>query len=533
MMTSESIGFDPCVICITELRQKLFKLKSISGMIPYNNGARFAKNHIHDFYSGSHSILEHDHLGDTYNIEHIVPVTVFRSRRNIQMHKIVQYSDEPIHDPHNFFATKKIINDVRKSHMYGDVLPSSTNTKMCINNTVSVVKDRAVADDLIQKDTNQHFAEVHVLDNFSAFPFDDKNSIICIDESKTVETKTVCDIANCIFSPPAINKGAIARCIFYMFLMYAFNPNQRPDTPTVNHNWLTNNGKTLPKWNDFFYTNLPTYYKWAITHEISPDEENRNNELINFCGYPNIFVGYVDISGTYVRSTNEILNELLFSSTYPHDHEKYTRIEFINQSKRTHPRYKVPDPLTIPDLSANYISPRFPILLSIPADTATLTATATSTEHDDIDWTTKRAEARATLALKRSSLARSVTPPVPSIVKTPLPQSILVPGIEVVKKDSITSGPTIVKMPLQRPVAAASRGPVVVLRDGTVLGSQKGTNTNVKKRSAEVFVPDGSSRPGTRIKTGGNYREKCKKYNDKINKLFHIIEHTSSPFSAS
>lgn len=419
MMTSKSIEFDPCMICITELRQKLFKLKSISGMIPYVNGAKFAKNHIHDFYSGSHSILEHDHLGDTYNIEHVVPVTVFRSRKNIQMHKIVQYSDEPIHDPHNFFATKKIINDVRKSHIYGDVIPSSTNTKMCINNTVSVVKDRAVADDLIQKDTNQHFAEVHVLDNFSTFPFDDINSIICVDESKTIETKTACEIANCTFSPPAINKGAIARCIFYMFLMYAFNPNQRPGTPTVNHNWLTHNGKTLPKWNEFFYTNLPTYYKWAITHEINLDEENRNKELINFCGYPNIFVGYVDIKGTYIRSTNEILNELLFSSTYPHDHEKYTDIEFINKSKLIHPRYKIPNSLTIHDLSANYIPPTFPYLLSIPADTTTLTDMVAV--HDDIDWTTIRAEARASLAHKRGTLARSVTPPTTRIVKTSLP----------------------------------------------------------------------------------------------------------------
>lgn len=88
-------------------------------------------------------------------------------------------------------------------------------------------------------------------------------------------------------------------------------------------------------------------------------------------------------------------------------------------------------------------------------------------------------------------------------------------------------------MPLQRPVAAAPKGPVIVLRDGTVLGSQKGIKPNVKKRSAEVLVPDASSIPGTRIKTGGNYQEKCAKYNDKINKLVYIIEHISSAFSAS
>ena len=521
MMMSESIEFNPCVICITELRQKLFKLKSISGMIPYNNGAKFAKRHIHDFYSGSHFILDHDHLKDTYNIEHIVPATVFRSRRGMQNNKIAQYSDEPLHDPHNFFATKKIINDVRKSHIYGDVLPSSTNTKMCINNTVGVVKNRAIADDLIQKDINQHFAEVHVLDNFSIFPFDDKNSVICVDESKTIETKTVCDIANCTFSPPAINKGAIARCIFYMFLMYAFDPHQRPGTPKVNHNWLTNNGSTLPKWNDFFYTNLPTYYKWATTNEISPDEENRNKELITFCGYPNIFVGYVDISGTYVRSTNEILNELLFS--HLHDHRKYLDIEFINNSTLTHPIYRIPDPLTIPDLSANYIPPTFPLLLSIPAD---ITLTDIAAVHDDIDWTTRRATARATLALKRQTLARSLKP-----------QLVSVSGSMGIKKDTILEDSIIPKMPLQRSIPAP-KGPVVILKDGRLLAPKgpgaaskgPGAAQNGKKRPADESLP---GRSGTRIRTGGYYQEKCAKYNDKINNLFYIIEQLSSHFSAS
>jgi endonuclease I len=60
---------------------------------------------------------------DTYNIEHIVPATVFLTNR--PKGDIVELDKEPYHDPHILFPALKDINTIRANYVFGEIKPSS------------------------------------------------------------------------------------------------------------------------------------------------------------------------------------------------------------------------------------------------------------------------------------------------------------------------------------------------------------------------------------------------------------------------
>lgn len=255
-----SINYNPCTECINNLRHKLFEIKSIHGMQSYDSLKDFLKLNVYDLY------LDAPINKTTYNkfnIEHVVPATVFSINRADS--RRVEIDKEPFHDPHILFPTLKSVNTLRSNYIFGDV--TSDEASVCVNKTKIITID----------DTKPIMAEFGVTVELSdKTKFDDvvNKNMICVNDGASVKQLgrdkkefDLCEVGECVFSPIEETRGAIARCIFYFCLMYAYDPIMRPYTNTGN--WLGNirRGKkkciAMRKWNEFFYERLEDYYSWG------------------------------------------------------------------------------------------------------------------------------------------------------------------------------------------------------------------------------------------------------------------------------
>lgn len=334
------VELKPCDRCIKNLREKLFKIKTYCGMIPYKTGIEIAKNFMYDLYT-TNIINERNK-----NIEHVVPAVIFRNRENINREKL-DIDKEPYHDMHIYFPTNRDINTLRANYIYGNI--ANSRTEALLNKNITKI----INNDAILDKTNEYGVDgLKKIDEHMINKYDDKLDIYIDDGNSIKKEKSiinnnkryfkqyrVCDIGRCIFQPSKEFSGDIARIVFYFYLMYAYESKVRPYTKTVpwfNYTVNFRDGSKydtfqFEKWKVFFIDHINDYYKWAKNDGISFEENMRNIGIIDNTGVPNIFVGYRNIKGRYINSSFDIIDELLFGKE--HNHEKYETMEFDEDKK--------------------------------------------------------------------------------------------------------------------------------------------------------------------------------------------------------
>lgn len=316
--------FNPCSTCINNLRNKLFEIKSHMNMISYFNLQKFVKKISYDMYNIDSNI----HFKSEYNIEHIVPASIFSVGFVNKNHVVLD--KEPYHDIHILFPTLKNINTLRSNYSYDNL--NILNSTACLTEKNVIIKNEGFVDDF-----NEFAKEKKIFGKDIIDPDINYNDAICVDNEKSkIESKydsgeyeefKICKLGECIFSPPVEYRGDIARCIFYFYLMYAYDPSVRPYTNTLE--WLQSGFKnkecrSLKGWDEFFKKEL--FLDWS-KREIKDRETEKNKKIIEFFGVPNIFIGYYD-NGIYVKSNINMIEELFYGKI--HDHDKYLNIKFIS-----------------------------------------------------------------------------------------------------------------------------------------------------------------------------------------------------------
>jgi len=437
MTDAAPLIFNPCEVCIERLRASLFTRKDTVGTISYEMLKRyFVSKYTFDLYSNSipkpsegasmeeHMQYEHQmyKYASSHTVEHIVPSSIFASNvTSLNIH------NEPAHEIHNLFICNPVLNDIRKKCHHGNV--ELEHASLCVANTVCLIKPSyGVSKKQFYK--NPFFTEVHKIESFVDFPFseEERNSIVCELYSKK----------ECIFTPPYQNRGAIARCVFFMFLMYVYDPSKRPGLSSE-HYWLYRNVpnidkrtkkpikdiskyESLPGWQEYFYEHLQEFYEWSKM-PITEQEHQRNKNLIEICGYPNIFVGYmkiVDDDYVYTPAHPNTIDAILFNQS--HDHydqinECCTAIDKLVEHKvmpkileSDHPTHMYESAKISPilELSAHtdgspilfvpYVKPTFPIKVDHRVSDMVTKSTSDATTRVVIDWPTKRALAVANRA---------------------------------------------------------------------------------------------------------------------------------------
>jgi endonuclease I len=301
----------PCNICINSLRYKLFEIKTKTCMKNYYEIKTFAYQNIHDIYTGK-QLEEVYKKQNRYNIEHVIPVSIFKGR---YMNKYLYINREPYSDPHILFPTFKEINDLRQNYVYGQLAQNRDGALH--NNNITVFSNQGYIYDGKSEESKNKVKEI-----FSKL--DEKNDIYVSNLYGNF-----CPIGECIFQPSKKITGEISRIVFYFYLMYAYDPNKRPYTN--NEPWLYDDSCTffdMDSWNIFFNKHIDEYYKWSKT-PIHDYETNKNIKIIDEYIIPNIFIGYYNNDGIYITIPN-IIDELFFGKE--HDHHKYTDIFFYKDS---------------------------------------------------------------------------------------------------------------------------------------------------------------------------------------------------------
>ncbi|VBB18628.1 hypothetical protein YASMINEVIRUS_1113, partial [Yasminevirus sp. GU-2018] len=321
----------PCDRCIRALRDKLFKLKTENGMIPYATLKYVVKDFMYDMYTGADSskiVLNKD----KYNVEHAIIAKIVGERPTYE--SFPHINKEGYHDPHILFPTVKDINSIRANYVYGKITGSRKEAvDMASDINISIVNKDSIVSNLKSKPFK--FTSLKERDELGEDTPETLDMYIDDTFSKIIgETGfPVCRVGDCVFQPPKEFSGDIARIVFYYFLMYAYDPTKRPYTgeePWLSHvdfrGDIKCSGFNYDLWKTFFHDHLVDYYNWAKNDGVSTEETLRNRYIIGATTVPNIFVGYYDEKGVYHESSFDILNELLFGK--PHNHEKYEKMTF-------------------------------------------------------------------------------------------------------------------------------------------------------------------------------------------------------------
>lgn len=324
----EEIKFNPCMVCIESLREKLFKMKTRFGMIPFNKSKPLIKRFFYDIYTGYDPTKIADLGTDKFNIEHVVPASIIAP--DVQSTSEIFIDTEPYHDLNILFPTLTDINTLRANYVYGNI---SRNRR-----ELSLISDIDAKFGIINKNnfygnyTPPNTSSLIKTSNISRLPKNYDNYILSYPGP--------CPIGQCIFQPAKIFSGDIARIVFYTYLMYGINPTKRPFTNK--QPWLgiadkgTCSGFPFDKFEKFFFEHLKEYYFWAKEDPISLTETNKNKKIIELSQVPNIFVGYLDaakcqksecnLDDYYTISSFMMIEDLFFGKL--HDHKIYTDLEF-------------------------------------------------------------------------------------------------------------------------------------------------------------------------------------------------------------
>jgi endonuclease I len=318
----EKIELKPCKICIDNLREKLFKIKTTCNLIPYNRVKEFIQKKLVDLYTGPNKIQN-----ITYNIEHVIPANIIAPRPTRD--DIFFINKEPYHDVHLLFPTVSGVNSLRENLPYGII---SNNRENIEQMNKSIGSKPIIINGIHLYSSDKQLAKQNKLDP--------------IELKDLVDLKPNLDIYihNNVFQPPAEYVGCIARIVFYFYLMYAYDFSVRPYKNIIP--WFAHvkdnrncKGFDKEKWDKFFLEHLSDYYNWAKNNNISDMETDRNKKIIQKFKVPNIFMGYYQVisndsgekKSQYVISDFDMILDLLFGKEHLHD--KYTNIIFSCDSE--------------------------------------------------------------------------------------------------------------------------------------------------------------------------------------------------------
>jgi endonuclease I len=199
------------------------------------------------------------------NFEHVILTTVYASERPSDSSS--EHNIEPFFDPHIIYPTLKEINDFRSNCIYSDIKKES---------------DKLIVSDLVFKKL------------FSSGTY--------------------------IFQPNDVTKSNIARCLFYVNLMYFCVLEDK-------HNYIKD---IIENWKKFFLDNVLIYREWCT--RVSDNEHNHNKSIIFEYGVPNIFIGYYDYNGgkvTYISNDN-LIDMIFFGKE--HDNH-FDNVNFVIDNK--------------------------------------------------------------------------------------------------------------------------------------------------------------------------------------------------------
>jgi len=322
-----------CDVCIQKYRKIMFKNKTTSkGMRSYNE----VKNDIlktgcssfFDLYSVNNTCRN-----DLNDIAHVIPVSIFAPSNNLPNNYLdnnffINY--EPYSDPHIMFITDINVSILRSNYNFGNI-SDKEDYIIAYNdeNTNSVI----VCIDYAEDDVKYYGKMI------------DNNNNVCVmsdlnygtDVSQMLKIMTYkrqgLTCQQCIVEPPKQYRGVIARMIFYYDFMYAYNSKERPifnnnmidvkfgKKYNIENRWLKqsryiqnepygdkgyestkNEYNHDEKYKESIGSKLGIYMKWHLDNEVSVDEHGKNNYIYNIFGTTNIFVGYYDKTGKYIRS---------------------------------------------------------------------------------------------------------------------------------------------------------------------------------------------------------------------------------------
>lgn len=283
----------------------------------------------YDIYTGNHVRDEAMQLRESINYEHVIPAFIMAKRVEGSADTEFYLNKEPYHDPHLVFPTIKKINDARENFAYGQFVDSR---QQAIDNQHEIVNEEVatnVYDPLILYKLYNKRPEKDIYINRKA-------------QVQISDKRRHCDFGRCVFQPPLTTRGAIARAIFYYYLMYGYEPSTRPytfESPWLFHgknyvNFKSRHNQQVvtrqtvndDKWNIFFHDNKFLFRHWAQDH-ITRQEINSNLDIIKLTTVPNIFVSHLDNNGNMqLQGNSQIIDELFFG--LPHDHNKYKFMSF-------------------------------------------------------------------------------------------------------------------------------------------------------------------------------------------------------------
>lgn len=259
-----------CESCVKNIRKKLYELKSICfHNINYETiKSNYLESRIYsyDIYLGNmiDNIVSQIN-SKKVNFEHIVPTTIYASERPSDSSS--EHNIGPFFDPHLIYPTLKEINDFRSNCIYNDIEKES---------------DTLIVSDLVFK--------------------------------KLYSSVT------CTFQPNDVTKSNIARCLFYVNLMYFCVLEDK-------HDYVKN---IIGNWKKFFLDNVMTYREWCT--RVSDNEHKHNKSIIFEYGVPNIFIGYYNYNdGKVVYESNDNLIDMIFFGKEHDNH--FDNVNFVIDNK--------------------------------------------------------------------------------------------------------------------------------------------------------------------------------------------------------
>jgi endonuclease I len=265
----------------------------------------------YDIYTGNP--LPHG-IPRSHNWEHVIPAFIIGKRVGMEDEKL-SLNKEPYHDPHLVYPTLKVINDERNNFPYGQLVQDRYQAFASPDIDLIANEGRIIA--------TQHIRDMSLLG-------DERKDIYI----KNKDRQRICDFGKCIFQPPIQTRGAIARAVFYFYLMYGYDSFRRPytgHTPWLFHGVIDNNVKQYDiidnNWRIFFEHNIDMFREWA-SEPITKEEERRNIDIIKITHVPNIFVSYIDNDMNYTTANSHVINELFFGK--PHIHDTYKNMSFFD-----------------------------------------------------------------------------------------------------------------------------------------------------------------------------------------------------------
>jgi hypothetical protein len=222
---------------------------------------------------------------------------------------------EPYSDMHLIFPTRKDINTIRSNYMFMDFIVNDWDLQ--IDDVIIRPHQDGIDQQTVSKYDKASKYEAYVKDTRTMFFRKKCESKACYPGDARC-TQNSFTYEDCMFQPPDVMKGAIARSIFYFLLMYG-NSSKRPYTK--HEPWLHRyefdekfNFKNLNindhMWKKFF-GNMRMFQRWARKYPVQEYEVLRNKDIEKFTGVPNIFIGY---NGSPVVDSNDLINHLFFDS---------------------------------------------------------------------------------------------------------------------------------------------------------------------------------------------------------------------------